>query len=222
MIRRTLACALAIAGATAFVAAPPARAPTALCASHGKRGFKKLSLPADQRKALLRSLTTETIRHGRITTTHTRAKEVQKHVDKMITLGKRGDLHARRQAMAWMYDKQLVHALFESAAGRYADRVGRSPREKDVFNNTYEVVASAHARLVVSPRPRRHHTDWVAFPGLARGRGRTAGPKHGRQTARGTGLSREAYNSSPGSGRGPATAPRTQSASALLLSRGER
>ena len=98
MIRRTLACALAIAGATAFVAAPPARAATALCASHGKRGFKTLSLPADQRKALLRSLTTETIRHGRITTTHTRAKEVQKHVDKMITLGKRGDLHARRQA----------------------------------------------------------------------------------------------------------------------------
>ena len=124
MIRRTLACALAIAGATAFVAEPPARAATALCASHGKRGFKKLSLPADQRKALLRSLTTETIRHGRITTTHTRAKEVQKHVDKMITLGKRGDLHARRQAMAWMYDKQLVHALFESAAGRYADREG--------------------------------------------------------------------------------------------------
>ena len=124
MIRRTLACALAIAGATAFVAAPPARAPTALCASHGKRGFKKLSLPADQRKALLRSLTTETIRHGRITTTHTRAKEVQKHVDKMITLGKRGDLHARRQAMAWMYDKQLVHALFEAAPERYADRNG--------------------------------------------------------------------------------------------------
>ena len=99
MIRRTLACALAIAGATAFVAAPPARAATALCASHGKRGFKKLSLPADQRKALLRSLTTETIRHGRITTTHTRAKEVQKHVDKMITLGKRGDLHARRRTL---------------------------------------------------------------------------------------------------------------------------
>ena len=91
--------------------------------SHGK-GFRKLNKPADQRKALLRSLTTETIRHGRITTTHTRAKEVQKHVDKMITLGKRGDLHARRQAMAWMYDKQLVHALFDSAAGRYADREG--------------------------------------------------------------------------------------------------
>jgi hypothetical protein len=67
MIRRTLV--VAFCGcAAAFVATAPARASTALCASHGKRGFKKLSLPADQRKALLRSLTTETIRHGRITT----------------------------------------------------------------------------------------------------------------------------------------------------------
>lgn len=64
--------------------------------SHGKR-FRKLSKPADQRKALLRSLTTETIRHGRITTTQARAKEVRKHVDHMIQLAKRGDLHARRQ-----------------------------------------------------------------------------------------------------------------------------
>jgi len=115
-----------VAGAAAFVAAPPARAPSALCAGRqgGPRGYKKLSLPTDQRKALLRSLTTETIRHGRITTTHTRAKEAQKQVDKMITLAKRGDLHARRQAMSYMYDKQLVHALFDSAAGRYADREG--------------------------------------------------------------------------------------------------
>ena len=124
MIRRTLACALAIAGATAFVAAPPARAPTALCASHGKRGFKKLSLPADQRKALLRSLTTETIRHGRITTTHTRAKEVQKHVDKMITLGKRGDLHARRLAHARLRDDAMTKKLFDVLGKRYEDRAG--------------------------------------------------------------------------------------------------
>jgi len=124
-MRRVLAAAL-VAGAAAFVAAPPARAPSALCAGRqgGPRGYKKLSLPTDQRKALLRSLTTETIRHGRITTTHTRAKEAQKQVDKMITLAKRGDLHARRQAMSYMYDKQLVHALFDSAAGRYADREG--------------------------------------------------------------------------------------------------
>ena len=62
--------------------------------------------------------------HGRITTTHTRAKETQKQVDKMITLAKRGALHARRQALSYMTDKQLVHALFENAAGRYADREG--------------------------------------------------------------------------------------------------
>merc|ERR1719413_260919 len=89
-----------------------------------RKGFKKLGKPADQRKALLRALTTETIRHGRIKTTHVRAKAVRKHVDHMIELGKRGDLHARRQALAWIYDKQLVHSLFEAAPERYADRNG--------------------------------------------------------------------------------------------------
>lgn len=89
-----------------------------------RKGFKKLGKPADQRKALLRALTTEVIRHGRIKTTLVRAKAVRKHVDHMIQLGKRGDLHSRRQAMAWIYDKQLVHSLFEAAPDRYADREG--------------------------------------------------------------------------------------------------
>mmetsp|Transcript_29711 Transcript_29711/g.49034 ORF Transcript_29711/g.49034 Transcript_29711/m.49034 type:complete len:166 (+) Transcript_29711:214-711(+) len=89
-----------------------------------RKGFKKLGKPADQRKALLRALTTEVIRHGRIKTTLVRAKAVRKHVDHMVQLGKRGDLHARRQAIAWMYDKNLVHALFEAAPDRYADREG--------------------------------------------------------------------------------------------------
>lgn len=90
---------------------------------HRKR-LPKLGKPADQRKALLRALTTEVIRHGRIKTTQIRAKAVRKHVDHMIELGKRGDLHARRQALAWVYDKQLVHSLFEAAPDRYADRKG--------------------------------------------------------------------------------------------------
>ena len=90
---------------------------------HRKR-VAKLGKPADQRKALLRALTTEVIRHGRIKTTLVRAKAVRKHVDHMIELGKRGDLHARRQALGWMYDKQLVHSLFEAAPDRYADRQG--------------------------------------------------------------------------------------------------
>merc|ERR1712166_1476449 len=89
-----------------------------------RKGFNKLNKPADQRKALLRALTTEVIRHGRIKTTLVRAKAVRKHVDHMIQLGKRGDLHARRQALAWMYDKQPVHSLFDAAPDRYGDRNG--------------------------------------------------------------------------------------------------
>jgi large subunit ribosomal protein L17 len=89
-----------------------------------RQGFKELSLPADQRKALLRALTTEVIRHGRIKTTLVRARAVRKHVDHMIELGKRGDLHARRQAMAWIYDKNLVHSLFEAAPDRYGTQNG--------------------------------------------------------------------------------------------------
>ncbi|HLO86531.1 MAG TPA: 50S ribosomal protein L17 [Nostocaceae cyanobacterium] len=84
----------------------------------------KLSKPADQRRALLRALTTELIRHGRITTTLVRAKAVRSHVDQMITLAKDGSLAARRQALGFIYDKSLVHALFEQAASRYANRQG--------------------------------------------------------------------------------------------------
>jgi len=86
--------------------------------------LKKLGLPADQRKALLRSLTTEIIRHGRITTTQHRAKAVRGEVDRMIGLAKDGSLASRRAALGWMFDKNLVHALFEQAPTRYADRNG--------------------------------------------------------------------------------------------------
>jgi large subunit ribosomal protein L17 len=84
----------------------------------------ELSKPADQRRALLRALTTELIRHGRITTTQVRAKAVRSEVEKMITLAKDGSLAARRRAMGYIYDKQLVHALFEAAQSRYGDRQG--------------------------------------------------------------------------------------------------
>ncbi|KAJ1617191.1 ribosomal protein L17 [Pavlovales sp. CCMP2436] len=90
---------------------------------HGLREAR-LGRPADQRKALLRALTTECIRHGAITTTLTKCKEVRKTVDHMVTLAKNGSLHARRQALGYVYDKQLVHALFEGAADRYAEREG--------------------------------------------------------------------------------------------------
>jgi len=72
---------------------------------HGKK-IDLLSKPADQRKALLRSLATEVIKHGQIMTTETRAKAVQKEVEKMVTLAKRGDLHARRQAASYLYGQR--------------------------------------------------------------------------------------------------------------------
>ena len=84
----------------------------------------QLGKPADQRKALMRALTTELIRHGRITTTKVRAKAIRAEVEKMITLAKDGSLSARRQALGYIYDKQLVHALFEGAQERYGDRNG--------------------------------------------------------------------------------------------------
>ncbi len=84
----------------------------------------ELGLPADQRRALLRSLATELIRHGQIKTTKIRAKAVRSEVEKMITLAKDGSLAARRRAMGYLYDKKLVHALFEQAKDRYGNRNG--------------------------------------------------------------------------------------------------
>ena len=83
-----------------------------------------LGKPADQRKALLRALATQLIRHGQIKTTKARAKAIRKQVDRMITLAKDGSVAARRRALGYIYDKDLVHALFASASERYGDRNG--------------------------------------------------------------------------------------------------
>ena len=83
-----------------------------------------LSKPADQRKALLRGLTTQLIREGRVTTTKVRAKALRNEAERMITLAKDGSLASRRRAMGYIYDKKLVHSLFEKANERYGDRKG--------------------------------------------------------------------------------------------------
>lgn len=120
----------AFAGARVAVAAPAVGAVvlpplfTPPEAMRHRKKVAKLNKPADQRKALLRALTTELIRHGRIKTTHARAQAVRGTADHMITLAKDGSLHARRQALGYIYDKQLVHALFEGAQERYAGTSG--------------------------------------------------------------------------------------------------
>ena len=83
-----------------------------------------LSKPADQRKALLRGLTTQLIREGRVTTTKARAKALRNEAERMISLAKEGTLSARRRAIGYIYDKKLVHSLFEKAQERYGDRNG--------------------------------------------------------------------------------------------------
>jgi large subunit ribosomal protein L17 len=73
---------------------------------------------------MLRALTTQLIREGRLTTTKARAKALRDEAERMITLAKDGSLAARRRAIGYIYDKQLVHALFDKAQERYGDRNG--------------------------------------------------------------------------------------------------
>lgn len=87
-------------------------------------GYRKLGRPSDQRRAMLRNLVTDFLKYGRITTTEARAKEVRSISEKMITLGKRGDLHARRQALAYILDESVVKKLFDEIAPKYKDRQG--------------------------------------------------------------------------------------------------
>jgi large subunit ribosomal protein L17 len=90
---------------------------------HGVAGTK-FSRPTSQRLALFRNLVTEVIRHERITTTEAKAKAIRPLVEQVITLGKRGDLHSRRQAYSRVYDPKLVDKVFFVLAERYADRPG--------------------------------------------------------------------------------------------------
>ena len=101
--------------------------------------YRKLGRTSSQRKALLRDLTTDLLINERIVTTEARAKEVRPTAEKMITLGKRGDLHARRQAAAYVRNeiasveeqddnsvvvKSALQKLFSDLAPKYADRKG--------------------------------------------------------------------------------------------------
>jgi large subunit ribosomal protein L17 len=91
---------------------------------HGRKR-NKLSRPAAHRKSLMSNLSKQLIEHERIKTTQAKAKAVKPEVEQLITLAKRGDLHARRQALATLHnDKFAVHKLFEEVAPRYAERPG--------------------------------------------------------------------------------------------------
>ena len=84
--------------------------------------YRKLGRETAHRNLMLRNLVTSLLREGRIETTVTRAKETRRMAEKMITLAKRGDLHARRQALAYILDETVVTDLFENIAPKYAER----------------------------------------------------------------------------------------------------
>ena len=90
---------------------------------HGKSG-RKLNRTASHRKAMFANMAAALIKHEQIVTTLPKAKEMRPIIDKLITLGKRGDLHARRQAIAQIRDKEQVKKLFDVLGGRYKDRNG--------------------------------------------------------------------------------------------------
>ena len=89
-----------------------------------RRSGRKLNKTPSHRKAMFANMAAALVKHEQIVTTLPKAKELRRVVDRLITLGKRGDLHARRQAISHMRDKAMVAKLFETLGPRYQDRSG--------------------------------------------------------------------------------------------------
>ena len=87
-------------------------------------GYKKLGRESAHRKAMLRNLVTDLFRNERISTTDTRAKEAKREAEKLITVAKKGGLHARRRALGYIYHEAVVTKLFDDIAKRYESRQG--------------------------------------------------------------------------------------------------
>ncbi|HIE13041.1 MAG TPA: 50S ribosomal protein L17 [Desulfotomaculum sp.] len=87
-------------------------------------GYRKLGVNTGHRKALLRNLVTSLFKEEKITTTEPRAKEVRSIAERMVTLAKKGDLAARRQALRYIYDEEVVRKLFNNIGPRYTSRSG--------------------------------------------------------------------------------------------------
>jgi len=114
---------------------------------HRKAG-NRLSRTTSHRKAMIRNMVTSLLDHERIVTTVAKAKEVRKVADRMITLGKRGDLHARRQALSVIRDKKVVAKLFDKLASEYMDRKGGYTRIIRTGNRLGDAAPMAILELV--------------------------------------------------------------------------
>lgn len=114
---------------------------------HRKAG-RNLGRTSSHRKAMFRNMVTSLLDHERIVTTTPKAKEVRKVADKMITLAKRGDLHARRQAFSFIQDRTVVAKLFDELGPEYKERNGGYTRIIQTGNRIGDAAAMAILELV--------------------------------------------------------------------------
>lgn len=117
---------------------------------HGFAG-KRLGRNSSHKRALMRNLTTSLILHERIQTTDAKAKELKSVVEKMITLGKRGDLHARRLAAAFIIGKEAVQKLFDMAP-RFTDKNGGYTRTIKVGRRLGDAAPISIIELIGAPK----------------------------------------------------------------------
>ena len=114
---------------------------------HARTG-KKLGRDSAHRKALYSNLTCSLIEHGRIRTTEAKAKAVKPFAEQMITLGRRGDLHARRQALSVLRSQEMVHKLFADVGPRMADRPGGYSRIVKLGHRAGDAAEMVYLELV--------------------------------------------------------------------------
>ncbi|WP_439815695.1 50S ribosomal protein L17 [Zavarzinia sp. CC-PAN008] len=114
---------------------------------HGVAG-RKLGVSQSHRRAMLANMAASLIKHEQIRTTLPRAKELRPYVEKLVTLGKRGNLHARRQAYATLYDAAVVEKLFATLAPRYEGRAGGYTRVLKAGFRRGDAAAMAYIEFV--------------------------------------------------------------------------
>jgi large subunit ribosomal protein L17 len=130
-----------------------------------RRSGRKLGRDASHRKALYANLTSALIEHGRIKTTVAKAKEVRPVAEQMITLGRRGGVHSRRQALKFLRSQDVVHKLFSEVGPRFADREGGYSRIVRIGPRLGDAAEMAYLELVdftpqaSAPRPRRRREE---------------------------------------------------------------
>jgi len=121
---------------------------------HQKAG-KRLGRTTSHRKAMMRNMATSLLDHERIETTETKAKELRRYAERMITLGKRGDLHARRQALSFIRKREVVAKVFDVYAERFKDRNGGYTRVMKMGKRIGDGARMAIIELIPEDQPKK-------------------------------------------------------------------